>query len=396
MVVTVVADVLGEQSNGVTICALNLIHALKEAGHTVRVLCADEDKKGVEGYYVLPSINVGPFQKIVDENGVVLAKPDVLEICRAFRGADLVHIMAPFPMGRVAAKIAHLLNIPITMGFHVQPKNVTAHFVGTFRSRFISNLLFKDFWKHFYIYADAVHYPILFIRDSFESACGHRTNGYVISNGTPKDFLPRNVERPLEWGDKFVIVCTGRYSKEKKQILLLKALTHSKYKDRILPIFPGQGRKEKQLKNYAKRHHLHPIFKLFGREEMSDLLNAADLYVLSSEAEIESVACLEAMTCGAVPVMNNSPWNGNRSYALHPENLFAKNNPRDLARKIDYWIEHPERLKEVKKEYIEFSNGMTIELSMRKMVAMIEEVAHHGKRGNEEVLLSEPERVFEE
>lgn len=380
MIVTVVADVLGEQSNGVTICALNLIHALTNAGHSVRVLCADKDKKGKDGYYILPSINLGPFQRIVDENGVVLAKPDVMEIGRAIKGSDLVHVMAPFPMGRVAVKVAKAFGVPVTAGFHVQPKNVTAHFAGTFNSKFINNLCFKDFWKHFYCHVDAVHYPIQFIRDMFENACGHKTNGYVISNGTPKDFLPRKVERPAEWQGKFIVVCTGRYSKEKKQILFLKALARSKYKDQILPILPGQGRKEKELRRYAEKHDLNPIFRLFNRQEMSDLLNMADLYVLSSEAEIESVACLEAMTCGAVPVMNNSPYNGNRSYALHQENLFDMNNHGDLAKKIDWWFEHPDILKKTHDEYIEFSKGMNIDLSMRKMVAMIEEVAHNRRK----------------
>ena len=379
MIVTVVADVLGEQSNGITICALNLIQALSDAGHTVRVLCADMDKKNKEGYYVLPAINVGPFQHIVDENGIVMAKPDAMEIGRALKGSDLVHVMAPFPMGRVAVKMANSFGIPVTAGFHVQPKNVTAHFAGTFNSRFWNDFLFKDFWKHFYAHVDAVHYPIQFIRDMFERSCGHKTNGYVISNGTPKDFLPREVERPEEWKGKFLIVCTGRYSKEKKQILLLKALTHSKHRDEILPVFPGQGRKEKELRHYSERHGLSPIFRLFGRQEMSDLLNMADLYVLSSEVEIESVACLEAMTCGAVPVMNDSPYNGNRSYALHPENLFAMNNPRDLARKIDWWIEHPEVLKTTREQYIRFSEGMSIDKSMKKMVAMVEEVARTKK-----------------
>ena len=48
MIVTVVCDVLGEENNGTTVAAMNLIRALKAKGHTVRVLCGDEERRGEE------------------------------------------------------------------------------------------------------------------------------------------------------------------------------------------------------------------------------------------------------------------------------------------------------------------------------------------------------------
>ena len=46
MIVTVVCDVLGKENNGATIAGMNLIRFLKKQGHEVRILCADQDKKG--------------------------------------------------------------------------------------------------------------------------------------------------------------------------------------------------------------------------------------------------------------------------------------------------------------------------------------------------------------
>ena len=43
MIITVVCDVLGEENNGTTIAAMNLIRSLKAKGHEVRVVCPDEE-----------------------------------------------------------------------------------------------------------------------------------------------------------------------------------------------------------------------------------------------------------------------------------------------------------------------------------------------------------------
>lgn len=46
MVITIVCDVLGQENNGTTIAAMNLVRSLKKRGHTVRVVCADEERRG--------------------------------------------------------------------------------------------------------------------------------------------------------------------------------------------------------------------------------------------------------------------------------------------------------------------------------------------------------------
>lgn len=100
MKITIVCDVLGEENNGTTLAAMNLIRALKAGGHQVTILCPDEEKKGVPGYAVVPTRNLGIFNGYVASNGVKLAKPDDRVIRQAVTGADIVHVMLPFILGR--------------------------------------------------------------------------------------------------------------------------------------------------------------------------------------------------------------------------------------------------------------------------------------------------------
>ena len=77
MVVTIVADVLGKENNGTTVACMNLVRYLKSRGDTVKIICCDQDKKGLPGYYVVPTLNLGCLINwIVKKNEVTLAKPD--------------------------------------------------------------------------------------------------------------------------------------------------------------------------------------------------------------------------------------------------------------------------------------------------------------------------------
>lgn len=127
MNITVVCDVLGKENNGSTVAANNLINYLRQRGHTVNVLCADESKAHEAGCYIVPQRNLLIFNKYVQANGVTLAKPDDAIIQSALCGADIVHVMFPFVLGITAAQIAKEMNLPVTAGFHMLAENVTVH-----------------------------------------------------------------------------------------------------------------------------------------------------------------------------------------------------------------------------------------------------------------------------
>jgi len=375
MIITIVADVFGQANNGTTIAAIHLIQTLTKAGHTVRVLCPDNDKKSEKDYFIVPTLRFGPFQPIVDHNGVVLAKPDNTTIQKALEGCDEVHIMMPFLLGRVTVKAAKKLGIPVSAGFHVQAENVTAHFFNFIQSERVNHWVYLDFWKHFYRYVDTIHYPTQFIRDEFERNIHRKTPGYVISNGVSKDFHPIEVQKEAGFAGKFVILCTGRYSKEKRQTLLIKATSFSKHKDDLQLVFAGEGPRLKEMEKCAARYGVKPQYRFFDRAGLVQMINQADLYVHTSQIEIEAISCLEALSCGLVPVINDAPKSATKYFALSEKNLFKLNNPRDLAEKIDYWYEHPEEKKQCAKDYAAYCSQFDFDFCMGKMVEMIEKTA---------------------
>lgn len=374
MIVTVVCDVLGKENNGTTIAAMNLIRYLKSQGHTVRILCADQDKKNEEGFFVVPNRSFGKvLDAYVEKVGVTLAKPDLDVVKSAISGSDIVHIMIPLSLGMCAVKIAKEMNIPMTAGFHMQAENLTSY-VKLNKIKQVNKLVYKYIWKHTYQFVDGIHYPTKFIRDIFEKNIKHNTPGYVISNGVHDYVQKRDTPKPEELKDKIVILSTGRYAREKSQDTLIKAIKYSKYKDKIQIILGGQGPKEKKYRKLAKKLPIYPIFKFFARKDIIDVLNYSDMYVHPAEVELEGIACLEAIMCGKLTIVSDSRMSATKEFAVDDRCVFRCRKPKDLARVIDYWIEHPEERKAVEKKYLESSKVFNQEECMNQMEKMMFEV----------------------
>ena len=378
MKITVIADVLGEENNGTTTACMNLVRYLRTKGHTVSIVCCDQDKSGIDDFFVVGTYNLGPIiNHMVMKNNVSLAKPDKSIITSAIEYTDIVHIMMPFALGKTAMKIARKMNKPVTAGFHVQAENFTSH-IGMMNLSIANYLTYRNFYKKLYKHVDGIHYPTSFIRETFEKTVHHQTNGFVISNGVHNRFALREVDKPDKLKNKFIILFTGRYSKEKSHKVLIKAVAKSKYKNDIQLIFAGQGPCDGDIKQCAKKYKISmPIMNFYPKDDLVDVINYSDLYCHPAEIEIEAIACLEAITCGLVPVISNSPRCATKAFAIDEKNLFRCNDYKDLANKIDYWIEHPLERAERSKEYVgysrQFNQDECMEAMEKMMIKCIEE-----------------------
>lgn len=371
MRILIAADVLGDENNGTSVAAYNLINSLKKRGHDVRVVCPDEPRRGQPGFYVLPKLSLGKLiDHYVDKVGVRLAKADPKVFEEALEDVDLVHIMLPFAASNKLAAMANKKNIAITAGFHCQAENFTAHLYLMW-SHLANRMTYKHFWKKCYHIVDCIHYPTEFIKNDFESVVGP-TNAYIISNGV-KQLAPLGVSKPEHLKDKFVILMTGRYCPEKRQDILVKAMKYSKYAHKIQLIFAGDGPLKKKMTKMSKKFVNKPIFGLHKKEELLDIISYSDLYVHTAHAELESIAALEALSSGLVPLINNSKRSGTRFFAFDDNHLFKHNDPKDLAKKIDYWIEHPEEREIRSAQYREYGKRFDFEHCMDRMEKMMKE-----------------------
>ena len=131
----------------------------------------------------------------------------------------------------------------------------------------------------------------------------------------------------------------------------------------------GQGAREAQLRKLASTLPIEAIMKVDGipREELIEFYNMADLYVHPSSYELESMAVLEAISCGLTPVISKTNKSAASQFAIDDRCLFHDDNVDELSAKIDYWIEHQKERQHFSKQYVQFAKNFSIENSIHKL-----------------------------
>ncbi len=105
--------------------------------------------------------------------------------------------------------------------------------------------------------------------------------------------------------DKFVVGTVSRLHEPKKGIKYLLDASHLLQKEMDFQLLiVGEGRDEKQLKEMAKKMGINATF-LGKREDVPELLQVMDVFVLSSLYEGLPVSLLEAMASGLPVVVTN-------------------------------------------------------------------------------------------
>jgi len=94
------------------------------------------------------------------------------------------------------------------------------------------------------------------------------------------------------------------------QILIESAKLLSNQRDDLLFLIIGEGPQHKELLELIRHLELEEIVKMVGhRDDLADLLNVLDLFVLSSYSEGMSNSILEAMACELPVVVSDIPPN---------------------------------------------------------------------------------------
>ena len=165
----------------------------------------------------------------------------------------------------------------------------------------------------------------------------------------------------------------GRLSVEKRQDVIINAVKHSKYAEKIQLVFAGKGPKYDDYVALGQSLKNPPIFAYYNRKELINTLAQCDLYVHSSDMESEAISCIEAFATGLVPVIANSELSATPQFALDGRSLFMPGSPKDLARAIDYWLDHPDERARMERHYAAAAKKYNIEHSIDQFEDMLYE-----------------------
>ncbi len=369
MIITFVTDCYFDENNGTGISARRFTELFRKRGHEVRVVTIDDQGRT---QYALEKRSFGkPIDAVFELEGFRLAKPDENILKKAIIGSDIVHVYMPFKLGIKAVKLCRQLNIPCTAAFHVDPCNITTT---TYMSwiKPINDAIYQTYYSNLYRYVKHIHCPSLMIAQRLVKQKYHNYL-HVISNGFSQIFEVEKTEKPKFLDDKIIVSFIGRFSKEKRHDLIIKAVNISKYRDKIQLIFGGRGPTKKKIERMAGCLPNTPIFGFYNKEQLKSIHNFTDIYIHPADTEIEGISCIEAIACGVVPIVSNSSRSATPQFTICEESLFKRGDYKDLAKKLDWWIEHPEKRQEYKKNYIEHSKKFLIENSIDQTIEMFKQ-----------------------
>ena len=377
MKILLVIDTYDTNNNGTSISAQRFAAVLREHGNEVRILTTGEP---APDKFVLKEFKVPLFNDLIHSQGFQFAQVDLDIIREAVAWADIVHCMMPFALETATKLIADQMHKPSTAAFHIQPENMTSS-IGLGKAERINDRFYQVFNWTLYSRFTHIHTPSQFMADELVKH-GYKAKIHVISNGIDPDFIAAGQRKLSDRGNcltsrsdsgHITITMVGRLSGEKRQDVIINAVPFSKYADRIQLVFAGKGPKYDEYVELGKQLKNPPQFVFLSKPELIDLLLHTDLYVHASDMESEAISCIEAFATGLVPVIANSEDSATPQFALDGRSLFAPGRPKDLARAIDWWFDHPDEKAKMEREYAEAAKKYDIDTSVRLCEQMFRE-----------------------
>ena len=370
------------RGNGLSASARRTITLLRERGHDVRVLSSGSAEQAqacnfTAPEFALPARRFPLADAIISAQGYAFAKPKRKVIKQAVAWADVVHLEEPFGLQARTAHVAKRAGKPVLATYHIHPENITAtiHLDGLWP---LNALLLASWRRRIYALAQVVQCPSDSVRQRLQRwglgdklvtisngvglapskpAAGTKTE-YCAPGGRQVETKQTPGEAQPEGEQVYRLLVVGRFSREKDQATILKAMRHSRYASQIQLVFAGRGPTEKSLRRAAS--HLvrdgvlkhAPSFNFFDAAGLDTQAEQADLYIHAAFIEVEALSCLEVLRHGVVPVIAHSPLTATSQFALDAHSRFKARDPKALARAIDYWLSDNDRRQTEAQKYL--------------------------------------------
>lgn len=361
--------------NGLSTSARVTIKNLKAAGVDVRLMSGENPNyEGPEPDYPLREFHFLFFQPIIEANSYSFSIYNKELTRKAVEWADVIHIEEAFPLEQLVIREAERQGKKIVGTFHLFTQNIFYNLgMGSFR---LINLALMSIWKHtVYDHMSHIQCPTETVRKELER---HRFKSElrVISNGI--EIKSPNEMKPLRT-PPYTILTIGRMASEKNQITLIKAMRYCKHAGEIQLHFAGKGMLRDRFRRMCIKLYRDGILKypaefgFYSSAQLREIASKSYLYVHCAVVEVEGLSCAESLREGAVPIIGDARMSATKDFALCPESIFKSRNPKSLAKRIDWWIEHPEEHEKMRKAYAESAGNYEIGKSTAALIQMYED-----------------------
>ena len=341
--------------HGQAIFTKNLAEGLVRHGHEVLVVASSERGPFAEtehqGVHVieLKSISL----QLINPNDVLAISTgrELKKIFTSFK-PEIVHIQDHYPLCRSATLLAQKSGIYLVGTNHFMPENLAAYIPLVSRIRPFYEWVLWHWMREVYDRLDTVVGPSRAAVKMLKNV-GVRPRTISISCG-----VDENLFHPILAVDKSVYranygICSpctviffvGRVDREKRLDVIIRSMKVLNRED-IQFVIAGNGAEKRRLLALASELGLENKVHFSGfipNTDLPSLLNSIDIFIMPGDAELLSIASLQAMACArpmlvadavALPELVSEYENGL---------LFQPGDVDDAAHCLAFLVDHPER-----------------------------------------------------
>lgn len=370
--------------NGQAVFTVNLAEGLAQRGHQVLVVVPSDEihacrkeRKGVQ-IEAVESVSMKKWH----QDAYISPFPGkaVNAIFNAFQ-PEIVHIHDHYPLSRVVVRAAQKRKIKSVGTNHFMPENLASYATWLSSIKPLFNWLGWNWMMEVYNRVDIAtaqskNAAELIRKQGLRAPVFPVSCGIDLGRFHPDPSIDRKACRERYGLDpnRKVFLFVGRVDGEKKLDVLLHAMSYLKHDDIQLGI-AGRGSAMEGLKTLADELQLGERVRFTGfipNEDLHVLLNSADIFVMPSEAELLSLATLEAMACGRPVLLANAValpelvTEGVNGY------LFKPSDPIDAAKYMDLLASQPERWPEMGKAGVEKAQFHGLDNTVRQYEMLYE------------------------
>lgn len=348
MKIAIASQTYDLHTNGQGVFTVHLAEGLAAASDQVMVLMPSERFSAYQatrnGVLVraITALSLSPFYD--DVHVTPFPGPQIVKWLQEFQ-PDVIHIQDHYPLCSAVVDAASQRDLPIVGTNHFLPNNIIMN-VGLFNQ--FHDISQDVLWKTVL----RVYNRLTLTTAPTETAVrileqnGLKTPAQAVSCGVdlnrfrpdPEVDIAKLRKRYHIDADKIVFLYVGRLDLEKRLDMLLHALKQSGRTD-IQVAIAGHGEHKKDLQELAEELELGPRVVFTGYvpdEDLSRLYNSVDYFAMPSEAELQSIATMEAMGTGRPVLAANA--RALPELVKHKINgyLFQCDDPADAARGLEW------------------------------------------------------------
>ena len=340
--------------HGQAIFTKNLAEGLVRHGHDVQVVAAS--RRGTHYEAIFNGVKVNALRSIslkwLNPNAITAIFTDhaMRKTVETFQ-PDIIHIQDHYPLSRSALKAARRFGVKIVGTNHFMPENLAAYIPLISKIKPLYNWILWHWMRFTFDHLDAIAAPSRIAAEILRanSVC---PNVQPISCGANTTiFRPMPAVNRVVWRKRYgmdptkkIFFFVGRVDREKRLDVILHAAARLNRAD-FQVVIAGAGANAKFLKKLTQELGLADKVQFTGflpDDDLPSVLNSIDVFIMPSEAELLSIATIQAMACSrpvlaadavALPELVANGENGL---------LFRPGDIDDATRCMTYFLDHPE------------------------------------------------------